>query len=146
MSSQPELRYKRELVDRLWLRRWHVQEHEDRQGLFIPDLSIARNGVDIWIEVKYRDKLPPTLHSMKHWTAGQEKWLVERGQAGCGLCFLLLGVPGHHYLWKWSVLRTVRRMSIDRAIEYCHADCAGDVDNLVCWLGNQYRRPVVPGA
>lgn len=146
MSSQDELEYKRELVSQLRARHWHVQEHEDKYALFIPDLSIARNRVEPWIEVKYRRELPPTLHSMKHWTAGQQEWLEKRGRAGSGYCFMLLGVPGHHYLWRWQILSTVRRMSIDSAVEYCDLRTVGSVDRFVCDLWNLCGRDPVPGA
>lgn len=146
MSSQDELDYKRELVDRFRTRHWDVQEHEDKQSLFIPDLSLARGRIDAWIEVKYRRQLPPTLHSMKHWTAGQQLWLENRGRAGCGYCFLLLGVPGYHYLWRWSILATVRKVSIDFAAEYCDLRVMGSADRFVCDLWNQYGRDPVPGA
>lgn len=136
MSSQPELEYKRLLLERLRARGWHCQEHEDRQELFIPDLSIARVGIDAWVEVKYRDKLPPTLNSMKHWTKGQEDWLVNRGRTGSGHCYMLLGVPGHHYLWWYGSFSIVRNLPIDEAVERCYGNVAGSLDTFACWLGN----------
>ena len=144
MSSQDELDYKRALAERLRVRGWHVQEHEDRQSLFIPDLSIAQGGFEMWIEVKYRRELPPTLHSMKHWTAGQQKWLEDRGRAGAGNCCLLLGVPGHHYLWRWPHLSTVRHLPFHLAVDNCYLHSVGSPDVIACDLWNQYGAGLAP--
>lgn len=136
--NQKELAYKRDVGRIMHARGWHVQEHEDKQSLFIPDLSAARAGKDVWIEVKYRDKLPPTLHSMKHWTAGQQGWLEKRGAAGSGNCFLLLGVPGHHVLWHWTELAAVRHKPITAAFSFCFCG-SSTIDGLVCGLYNRLR-------
>lgn len=136
--NQKELEYKRDLIGQMRVRGWHVQEHEDKQALFIPDISAARAGIEVWVEVKYRDKLPPTLHSMKHWTAGQQDWLERRGAAGNGHCFLLLGVPGRHSLWRWTELTIARHRPTDRALVLCFHS-ATTVDGLVCALYNGLR-------
>lgn len=114
--GQPELDYKRDLVTALIFHSFDMQVHEDKHSNFIPDLSFAHGGVEGWIEVKWCDEPPPTLDSMKHWTAGQEDWLRNRGRAGGGHCYLLVGTPKLHVLWKYGALAEVRRASWTHAV------------------------------
>lgn len=103
-----ELKYKHELMALLRGLKFKVQDHEDMIQPFIPDLSFSFARTDGWIEVKYVDKLPASLGAIKHFTYGQQQWLVNRGMAGSGHCYLLVGTPGGHYLWRWSALGAVR--------------------------------------
>lgn len=128
--------YKKEMVVILRSRRWHVQEHEDRQSLFIPDLSLARDSNNHWWEVKYRDRAPPTLNSVKHWTKGQEDWLIKRGEAGGGMCFLIFGVPGLNVAWQCMDLKHIRYMRWNYALERAYAKTPS-LDSLICALGER---------
>ncbi len=106
-----EGQYQKDVIAALEARGWAVQAHNDEAN-FIPDLSFSANYVDGWIELKWADKLPKTLGSIKHWTKGQEEWLSKRGRAGSGHCYLLLGTPKLHVLWRWTELARVRNMQM----------------------------------
>lgn len=113
-----EIDYKRHVVEALAFHGWRVQEHEDKQSNFIPDLSFSANKTDGWVEVKYCAEPPATLSQIEHWTAGQQAWLFERGRVGSGHCYLLVGTPHWNLLWRYDVLETVRHQSFAAAIGY----------------------------
>lgn len=94
-----------------------VQRHEDKLYNFIPDLSfgVARH-YDGWIEVKWKNEMPPKLDAIDHWTRGQERWLESRGAKGSGNCFLVVGTPGVICLWGWDRLSAIRRVPYRDAI------------------------------
>lgn len=106
----PELKYKHDLMEALQAYGYHVQAHEDSISNYIPDLSIAGNFVDAWVEVKYCRTPPKTLGTIKHYTKGQESWLIQRGRAGCSHCYLLVGTPKLHLLLPWFHLHKARDM------------------------------------
>lgn len=95
---------------------WKTQNQEHESARYVPDLSFAANGIDGWIEVKYAKVPPKTLGSIKHYTKGQEKWLADFGKAGGGHCYVLLGLPGKHVLFRWDRLKELRDMPLDDAI------------------------------
>lgn len=114
MNSEHE--YKKLVTDSLVAAGWHIEWHEDKNRLYIPDVSFGHNGVDGWMEFKYVHKLPTTLGSIHHYTKGQELWLNRRGRAGSGHCYLVLGMPGLHLVWGWADLPTVRDLHIRDAM------------------------------
>lgn len=109
--SDPEKDYKRRVTQALLFHGWLVQEHEDKFGNFIPDLSFSANRTGGWIEVKYCDPEPVCLDMIPHWTRGQEHWLYDHGRAGTGHCYLLVGTPDDNFLWRYSELRATRVQS-----------------------------------
>lgn len=110
-----ELKYKHELMALLRGLKFKVQDHEDMIQPYIPDLSFSFARTDGWIEVKYLPKAPTSLSAIKHYTHGQQQWLVNRGMVGSGHCYLLVGTPDMHYLWRWSSLGAARDEPWDRA-------------------------------
>ena len=124
-----EQEYKRKLVALLQERGAHTQLHEDKDMNYVPDLSCAINGCDWWIEIKYCKKVPPKLSSIEHYTKGQRDWLVKRGQAGGGRCYLLVGLPQFELLIDYSQLLKLH----DRSIDYVqtHAMWFPDLSSVV---------------
>lgn len=116
MDWKDEAAYKTDFVEAMRYFGMAVQEHEDKQSNYIPDLSFANNGIDGWIEVKYCDKPPASLDVIRHWTAGQEHWLVERGRSGSGWCFLLVGTPQMHVLFRYGCLSSIREQPFAKAL------------------------------
>lgn len=116
--SGPELKFKQRVATALFALGWRIQFHEDRIEKYIADVSWSANYVDGWFEVKYCSKLPSTLDALDHWTTGQENWLIERGRAGSGHCYLLLGSPKCHALWPWHALKDVRSMPFKTALRH----------------------------
>jgi hypothetical protein len=112
-----EDRYKRDIVAAMEGRGFKMQAHEDMYVKFIPDLSFSAGKTDGWIEVKYAHKLPGTLADIKHYTTGQQEWLITRGKAGAGHCFLWVGSPILHAVWHFSKLRQCRGMPIVGALD-----------------------------
>ena len=122
-----EQEYKRAVANALRTMGWSIQEHEDRQASFIPDLSFGAYGVDGWIEVKYRDRMPPLgLGSIRHYTKGQEDWLIDRAAAGSGQCYLLLGTAHGSYAWHHSALRNARAATWVGAQSLCCCRAPGE--------------------
>ncbi len=111
-----ELDFKRHLIVALTARGFVCQPHEDRYVNFIPDLSLSGFGFDGWLEVKYREKEPKTLNAIDHWTKGQEQWLCDRGEAGSGHCYLVVGTPSGCFVWNWSQLLAARHLPWPEAV------------------------------
>lgn len=111
-----ERAFQRQLVNYLIARRLQVQSHEDRLDLFIPDLSFSGCGTDGWIELKWCTRLPDKLDDIKHWTRGQEDWLIKTGVAGSGHCYLWLASMEYHALWNWQVLAGIRKLKMEDAL------------------------------
>lgn len=103
-----ELDYKHNISELLIGLGWSTQPHEDMISNFIPDLSFGYFGSDGWIEVKFLNKIPKSLGSIPHYTYGQQNWLIKRGRMGSGRCYLWVGTPGQHYVWRWDQLQGVR--------------------------------------
>lgn len=103
-----ELQYKHEFMELMRGRGFRVQAHEDIISKFISDLSFSGAGIDGWIEIKYCEKAPKSLGSIPHYTYGQQEWLTSRGAVGGGHCYLLVGTPIGHFLWRYSVLGVAR--------------------------------------
>jgi hypothetical protein len=139
-----EKEYKRDFAEAMRYYGMQTQEHEDKFANFIPDLSFANGGIEGWIEVKYCHDMPKTLDSLEHWTAGQEQWLVERGRAGTGWSFLLVGTPQIHALFRYGCLSSVRMQPFEVAL-----NSAWDKDytypRLVERLASRARRRVLVG-
>ncbi len=95
---------------------WKTQNQEHESARYVPDVSFSANGVDGWIEVKYVKTLPKSLSSIRHYSKGQEKWLIDFGKAGGGYCYVLLGSPGKHVLFKWHQLKEIRDIPLEEAI------------------------------
>jgi len=124
-----EIQYKRRVMAGLKAKGWHLQEHEDSLQSYIPDVSFGCSGVDGWIEFKYVKKFPTTLAHIDHWTRGQEDWLINRGRSGSGHCYLLLGTPDLHLVWRWQDLSRVRHIPFESAA--CLATISeGDIPGL----------------
>lgn len=105
-----EDRYRREVMAGLKGHKWKVQDHEDMFHKFIPDVSFSVGGKDGWIELKYVQKFPRTLGHIEHYTTGQQEWLMTRGAAGAGHCYLWVGTPHLHVVWHYKHLRKIRDM------------------------------------
>lgn len=118
-SFHDEADYKRELIALLSGQDWLLQAHEDKLDNFIPDLSFSASKIDGWIEVKWQDKIPPSLNEIHHWTWGQQTWLERRGEKGAGNCFLLVGTPEGNFLWHHAHLSKVRYMKFHDATGWC---------------------------
>lgn len=101
----------------LGARRFETQAHEDKHERFIADVSFSGNFVDGWVEVKWCNKVPKTLDSIDHWTKGQENWLFNRGCKGSGHCYLLVGTPTMHVLWKFGMLAQARSIPWKQAAQ-----------------------------
>ncbi len=110
--------YVKELIGTMKYHGWDVQVHQDKNVNFIPDLSFGVARTDGWIEVKYQDTPPATLGSIDHYTMGQQQWLIDRGRAGSGNCFLLLGTPSMHAVWRYQSLEGVRNMPLTHARKF----------------------------
>ena len=95
---------------------WKTQNQEHESARYVPDVSFSANGIDGWLEVKYVKVLPKTLGSIKHYTKGQQQWLIDFGKAGAGHCYVLLGSPGKHVLFKYHQLKLIRDMPLEEAI------------------------------
>lgn len=128
-----EADYSKMVIANMEARHWHVQAHEDRFSNFIPDLSAARRK-HMWIELKWCQDPPLKLGNIRHWTQGQEDWLIKRQAAGGSQCFLLLGTPRRHYLWNADVLARVRHLPFKEAVDYCWA-ATHTLDQMVCAMG-----------
>jgi len=117
-----ELEYKHEVADLLRGLGWKTQQHEDSVQNFIPDLSFSAHRADGWIEIKYCEKIPKSLNAIKHYTHGQQDWLIQRGSKGSGHCYLWIGTPNAHFLWRWSSLAESRDLpwadAASRALVY----------------------------
>lgn len=113
------------------------QAHEDSISNFIPDVSFSGHGIDGWVEVKYCKKPPKTLGSIKHWTKGQEAWLKEFGAKGNGHCYLLVGVPGWHYLFHYSHLAKARTAPFSTATGQMIAIKDDTIDGLCAKIYSQ---------
>jgi hypothetical protein len=78
---------------------WHVQRHEDKHSVGIPDVSFGMKNFNGWIELKHLEKWPPSGNIIKipHFTPQQANWLFDRDLSG-GNCWLLLRV-GNEYIF-----------------------------------------------
>ena len=107
--------YKRKVTSDLKARGFSIQYHEDSYENFIPDISFGAHGIDGWVEVKWLTEFPKTIDHIKHYTMGQQQWLMNRGKAGSGMCYLLIGHPEIHMLWGWKSLADIRHIPWDAA-------------------------------
>jgi hypothetical protein len=135
----PEDKYKNDLIGVFGYFGFQIDRHEDKFTNFIPDISFAGNRTDGWIEVKWCEKDPTSLGALDHWTKGQQSWLYDRGRAGSGHCYLLVGTPRHHILWRYDTLDTIRNQSFEAALQYA-IHVAPDLYNL----GDYFLRRVRP--
>lgn len=112
-----ELDYKHDLTAAMAGWGWVTQQHEDMIEKFIPDLSFSAHGVSGWIEIKWVNKKPKSLDKIPHYTYGQQDWLIRNGKEGSGHCYLLVGSPTSHYLWRWDKLAGARKLPWDKAAQ-----------------------------
>lgn len=77
---------------------WHVQRHEDKYSVGIPDISYGADGINGWIELKAYDKWPNG--NLPHFTSKQANWLTNRGERG-GHCFILIRINHTILLFSW---------------------------------------------
>ena len=119
---------------------WEAERHEDKQVNFIPDMSFAGHRTDGWMEVKWCEKDPVSLGALEHWTKGQEQWLYDRGRAGSGHCYLLVGTPRRHILWRYDSLGSIREQSFEAALHYS-VHVSHDLVDLAGFLVRWVRPP-----
>lgn len=101
--------FKRYLVN-LMGTRWHVQSHEDRYSLGIPDLSYGINGINGWIELKQIEKWPKnddTPVAPKKYTSLQVNWIISRGKKG-GNCYIMIKVKNDYFIFDWRSARMIK--------------------------------------
>jgi hypothetical protein len=110
-----ETDYQKEFQDNLAMIGWPSQSHRDMHSRYIPDVSFSGNGTCGWVEVKYQNKIS-SLGKIKHYTKGQEEWLIDHGRIGTGNCFLLVGTPAGHSLFRWDALHKIRNIPYDAAV------------------------------
>ncbi len=128
---------KRSLIRKMGTR-WHVQSHEDRFSVGIPDLSYGFDGVNGWIElkqIKEWPKRPDTPAKPDKYTPEQVNWLMRRGRKA-GHCYVLVRVGSNeHFLFNWTEARDVRQ-GMPRALWYekCMWTGSLDPDALLRWL------------
>lgn len=76
---------------------FHVQWHEDRYGLGIPDVSYGFGGINGWIEFKWlKTQFEPL----------QPRWLADRSTTG-GHVFVLTGHHSGMRLIEWGSMSAV---------------------------------------
>jgi hypothetical protein len=133
-ADMNEAKYRKELVRLLAERGCEVQAHEEMHFNYVPDVSIAANGRDGWIELKYLQAAPKTLGHIDHYTKGQEQWLIKRGEAGCGSCFLVVGTPDIHVIWRWDSLKKIRNIPWGAAV--ARGVPTGSIEELARWVSS----------
>jgi hypothetical protein len=133
-----ELEYKHNVMDLLKGLKFKVQAHEDKISNFIPDLSFSFARRDGWIEMKYLNRAPKTLDAIGHYTHGQQEWLTTRGAVGSGHCYLWVGTPNAHFLWRWSDLGAIRHLPWTEAA--ASAMVERDINGLCRGLAAVVRR------
>lgn len=80
----------------------HVQNHEDKNAVGIPDISYGINDINGWIEAKYIKKWPISgIVKCDHLTPQQKNWLSARGMTG-GHCYLILQVDNEYMIFGHS--------------------------------------------
>lgn len=79
----------------------------------VPDVAYTRHGHHGWIELKAVEPRDGYVN-IKHFTAGQRRFLVERGRKA-GHCFLLVRAGAKCFLIPWYSLQHLpaSRCSID---------------------------------
>lgn len=87
--------------------RWHAQRHEDKYSSGIPDVSYAVQGTDGWIELKAASRPKRGGKISTGVSIEQSLWLTLRGREGNGKCFVLLRLDEEHFLFPWSVSRSL---------------------------------------
>lgn len=115
--NRKENAFKKYLV-RIMGTRWHVQSHEDKYSVGIPDLSYAIAKCDAshiqsrtngWIELKYitswnGDKpVKP-----KKYTPNQVNWLNKRNKRG-GNCYVFVQIGNEYYLLSAVYAKAIKK-------------------------------------
>lgn len=85
----------------------HLQRHEDKLSVGIPDISYAWAGIDGWIELKTLNHEPPQDEvfdfSYAYFKAHQRNWLTKRARSGNGRVYLACWVnPDTLVVWQWG--------------------------------------------
>lgn len=100
-----------------------VKAIEDMHSKYVPDMLFAREGKMGAIELKLLDTAPKTLNDIKHYTKGQEQWLVDFGNKNGHTCFLIVAIEqtGKCFIFRSSVLKKARKVPF------------GEFASSVCW-------------
>ena len=109
MSTKPESAFWKWL-NAATIGLWHVQRHEDRYSVGIPDVSYGADKINGWIELKAYDKWP--TKSLSHYTSKQVNWLTNRGERG-GHCFILIRIKTTILMFKWQSAYDLKHKHID---------------------------------
>jgi len=110
---------------------WHVQRHEDKLTLGIPDVSFGIGGGGGWIELKYLHEWPKmvnTVVSIDHYTSEQRRWLRNRGRYNQN-CWLFLRVGKDEFmLFDWQQAQMVGQLTKRELIVQCDHIWSGKID------------------
>lgn len=88
--------------------RWHMQSHEDKYDIGIPDLSYGFGKVNGWIELKFIKSFNgPNLVKPKEFTSSQCNWIAKRNRHG-GHCYIIVQVGDEIFLLRGAIARLVR--------------------------------------
>lgn len=121
-------------LDRQMGRRWHVQRHEDRYSLDIPDLSYGLGGTDGWIELKTIPRWPANPAkpvAIPHLRPGQVNWIEDRNRYGNCNTWMLLVVGATPAIAEWALipgsdLRKIYDRTLTEAdIKFAYRVCSG---------------------
>lgn len=111
--AKRENSFKKSLV-RIMGTRWHVQSHEDKYSLGIPDISFGARGVNGWIELKQARESKTGIIKPQKFTAPQINWLGRRQRHG-GNCFVMVKVfhprSERVYIFSADQARTIAKGS-----------------------------------
>lgn len=87
----------------------HIQRHEDKYSVGIPDFSYGWDNADGWVELKTlaREPKPKTVFDfdLKYLKPEQRNWMSKRAASGSGRVYLICWVdPDTMYAWRWPVV------------------------------------------
>jgi len=75
----------------------------------VPDCWLSGSEEDLWLELKYVQKLPPIVDSTKLLTALQQQWLAERYAEGRRVGALIGSSDGHLFFSGLSWQKPISR-------------------------------------
>ena len=127
-----ETGYKKALIKSLQYSGWSVWKHEDKVDVGVPDLYFSGFKTEGWIEVKWLNSPVLSLGHIRHYTQVQESRLKAMGTTGSGNCFLWVGSPWGHFIWKHNSLgKGLNALPFDDAAKKCFIPANGM--NLELW-------------
>ena len=101
----------------------YIKNHMKGIGIFtriensffkgIPDVNFLIDGIEGWIELKYREKFPVRTNTpirLQHFTKEQKLWHKNRVENG-GRTFLFVKVDKTYYLFKGKNIQLVGDMN-----------------------------------